>query len=376
MKKLLLTLACTALLVGCVPNKQIERLGVITASGLDQLEDGWLLNTLVFFQFEPNAKEMTQITSSKAKTIKGARDSANLNTNYKLVAGQLRLNLFGKELAKQGLIRLLDTLIRDAKVADTMFLAVSDTTAQGVLQKQTGAPSPNIGNYLHQLIENNIEQEILPKSDLQDFMHKYYDIGVDPIHPLVTMKENKPVINHLALFKNDVYVGKITTEEAFFVKLLYENYKAGKLELALPVKPFKKYMHGQQDNYASEFIYLILSEIRSDSNVKLVNKQNLKYKADIKLEARLLEVSELISVESKSVKKELEKYIRINLEQQLTDLIKKLQGLNVDPIGFGLIYDQHTRKKELTDKEWRDRFPNITVDFNVDVEILRHGIFE
>ncbi|WP_240795577.1 Ger(x)C family spore germination protein [Aquibacillus halophilus] len=361
------------MLIGCVPTKQIEKLGIVTSYGADLLEDGSIGNTLLYSQFDPNIKEPVQTAESQAHSYEGAIDAANLKTNYKLVTGQIRTKVFGKELAKTGIVRLLSTHFRDASEPATLYIAVSDTTAKDVL---TSTTEVDLSKFLYNLIDNNRKREILPKSDLIDFLHKYDDVGIDPVQPLITIEKKRPVIDSIALFQDDIYVDSLSPEETFLIKLTTEKFKAGTHEITLPKEPFKEDIGYDTDKSDKETIHFVLNEIRSKSKVKLDDTEKLSYTVEIKLVSRLIEISEPLIIEDEKTIKKIEKHSSEHFTKQLEEMMEKLKELNVDPIGFGKIYDEETRNKKLTNKEWRDLYPTIDVKFNVKVEIIRHGIMQ
>lgn len=115
-KKLSCFLLCLSVffLSSCVETKYLEKLGLITAVGYDQADGERIKGTIVLYQFNPAMEDVEKILTSESKTSKGIRLSQNLETDHKLVSGQLRIAVYGKELAKKGIAHLVDTLERDS----------------------------------------------------------------------------------------------------------------------------------------------------------------------------------------------------------------------------------------------------------------------
>ncbi|MFD1037611.1 Ger(x)C family spore germination C-terminal domain-containing protein [Virgibacillus byunsanensis] len=61
------------------------------------------------------------------------------------------------------------------------------------------------------------------------------------------------------------------------------------------------------------------------------------------------------------------------LKQEFKILLEQLQSLKSDPFGYGKLYKSHTASGTMKEDEWREKFPNINVDFEVNVRILRQG---
>ncbi|WP_110943239.1 Ger(x)C family spore germination protein [Virgibacillus senegalensis] len=374
-KKTLVAYFFLLLMAGCATADPIERLGVINTMGVDADEENsqQLNTTYVYFQFDPHAQNINEIVSSKGRTLKGTQKKANVKSNFRLVPGKLRVLLMGKPLAEKGVASILDTLVRDAKVPDTMFLAVTESAAGDVLSEVFQQSTTNVGTHLYQLINTNVEQEILIETTLRDFMHKYYDIGNDPVLPLVNVVGHMPSIERMALFRDEIYAGDISIEEGFFIKLLSGRYRAGRIDVTLPIDEFSSNRQRDTDQREEESLFLAMSDLRSHHSIKLVSKEELRFRADIKVQARLMEISEQLNLDDDKVVKKLEKAIEKDLKRQAYEVLGKFKELKVDPIGFGSIYNA---KHPISQEEWRKLIPEIKFDLNLDINLIREGIIE
>lgn len=368
-----LILILIILLTGCIPSKEIESLGIINTRGVDLLENNNLKTTIVYFQFDAQSKEISKIVYGEGDTVKGARVNANLKTNFELTPGQIRLEIYGIEAANKGLMQYLDTLARDAKVADTMFLSVSNTTAEEVITMGEDDASSNVGHYLYRLIEQTVDDDIIPRTTLQDFIHKYYDVGKDPMLPLLKVKEGRPYLYAMALFKGDKYAGEISMRDAFLINILENRVESTLVELELPLEPFKKYLEKPLKD-SEETFSVLLSVLNGHGNSSLVDVSNLEFEANVKMDFRLLELSKEIKLEKPEVETILEKEIEKKLKQEYNKILNEVKKIGSDPFGFGKMYRVNRNTGKLTDEEWRSIFPNIKVAFHIDAKIIRHGI--
>ncbi|WP_181349321.1 Ger(x)C family spore germination protein [Thalassobacillus sp. CUG 92003] len=377
MKKIVISLIMLTLLTGCVQKNYIERLGIITGAGYDENEDGSIRGTYVMLQFDPTSSQVSQVLTSKAETTKEIIKRSDLKTSHKLVSGQIRLSLYGAELAEQGIMWLLDTMTRDAKVADMMYLGISETTSNDILTVNNYEDAPNAGIYIHRMLEKNIKTESLPKSTLHQFLHEYYDKGLDPTLPLLAKREDKAEVTGLALFKNDKYVGNLNSTEGFFFKLVKDSYKAGQIELTLPKERFEEDIPEEYNQPDDEELHLTLENIVSKSKIDVTgDAASPKFTVNIKMDARLIEVSEDLKIKQRRVIKKLETEMEDNMTRQLNSLIDKLKELEIDPLGFGKIYNSTTVEKPLSTDEWRTYLTEMDVDFKVKISLIRHGVIE
>ncbi|WP_176555756.1 Ger(x)C family spore germination protein [Virgibacillus ndiopensis] len=373
-KRIIIILFLVFSLSGCVQSKTIERLGIINTRGVDLRDDNEIEATMVIYKFDLETKNISEIITGTGHTVKDARENANLKTGIQLASGQINLELYGVEVAEQGLMRQIDTLVRDARVSDTMLLAVGNPTASEIINTSEKNVGTNVGQYLHDIIQQNIKTDVLSRVTLQDFMHMYYDAGHDPFLPTITITEQKPTITALALFKNDKLVGQIPIEKAYQIAIFNKKIKSVALEFPIPTKPFEKYM--KKDDYNdidSDTFYALFTALKGTSKTKMTDVKNLHYQTDITLKLSLHELTKEINVKGPEVIKLLEKQVEKEITHQYEELLTKLKKLNSDPFGYGSIYRTNKADGKLKKSEWHDKFPDIEVDFNVNVKIIRHG---
>ncbi|WP_067724930.1 Ger(x)C family spore germination protein [Oceanobacillus damuensis] len=378
-KKVLLIILPFILLSACVQQRPIESLSIIHTRGVDISEDERynIESTLITFQFDAQTDEITTQITGKGNTIKEALGDAGYQTRYELTPGQIRLELYGKEAAQDGISQFLSTLVRDARVSDIMFFAVSDRPASEVLTKGQTQLAPNVGQYLHQLLEKEVEEDSIPMATLYDFNRKMTAIGQDPVLPVLDLDENdSPGMTGLAVFQDDKYIGKVSLKEAYLINLFEKKTKSAPLDLTLPLKPFLEHIAEGYEANDEEEMHIRLIVEHGKSNTELVDDEKLAFKTDISLEADLYEISETINVDKEAIVDLLEKESEKAIETLYDNLLTKLQEFNSDAFGLGTLYRAQKRDSELTTEEWREKFPGVTVDFHVKMDINHYGTIQ
>lgn len=358
-------------LTGCVSTEQLEKLSLVTAIGYDVGEDDKMEGTAVIGQFDPSKKDVSEVTSSTAHTSKMIRQKMNLGTKNKMVSGQLRVAVFGKEIVESGdLINIVDTLNRDPAIGTMVYLGISKTTAKDILQMKP--KQGNVGNYLYELIQQNIKGELLLSCTLHEFLQDYYDPGRDPAVPYLENKNNKITASGVALISGGSFAGRLNERESFFVKLLREKYKAGNIELKIPIEelPEKIFMGKPK----SDLLYLNIDEIVSKSKIKVKDKKIPSFDVVIKMDIRLQEVTEDVMIDPKSISA-LEKQINKVMTNETEKVIGKLQEKKSDPVGFGGKYNA-LRGVNLKGNEWHDIFQKATFNVRIKSSILKTGVMD
>lgn len=361
-------------LSGCVQTKTIEDMGIISSRGVDALENDRIKTTMVYFQFSKKEKQSNGIVSGEAHTLKRAREKANHDTGFTLATGSIQLELYGKEAAKKGLLRYVDPLIRDAKISDSMYLAISESTAEDILLTGYKDQHINMDRYLHELIKQNIRDHVIPKVTLMDFLNGYYKIGRDPYLPILSIKDKKPVLSSLGLLRDDQFVGKVSLDDAYLITLLGEPISELDIEAVIPLKPFKNHMEsGPHQHTKRKYAYASFNVRKGKTKTKLLNKRDVRFQTNVKLDVDLLELSEEIHLGDPKVIKKLEKEVESEIKHRYKKLLNYTQELNTDPFGYGVVYRTQGRT-HTSMEEWRDIYPKINVTFNVEVRILHHGV--
>lgn len=371
--KLFGLLCLSIFLVSCVQTQEIEDIGIINASGVDLTNDDSIENTLVVFQFSSQTEGITQIISGKGKTIGGANEDAELSAINRLVPGKIKLTLFGEEMAKQGILPYLDMQVRDARVPDMMYLAIGRPTAKEILKVDENEISKDVGQYLHDLIENHSTDHNIPRKSLQDFLRIYFDVGQDNVLPIFKVEEKIPRQIGVALFKGDQVVGELTNNDTILINLMDRVVKEKVLELAIPVEPFKDFLQTREQPYNKSEIDFAFFIQNGKSKTKLIDVENLTYETNTKIRLRILEQSAGVKLADHKVIHMLEKEIAVKIEEQFDKLLKKVKEYGSDPFGYGRYYTMTQEGKDLTVEEWREKYPSIEVKFNVEVDLTRHG---
>jgi spore germination protein len=379
---LTVVLSVSLLLGSCVETRYLEKQGLITGVGYDKSEkENKISGTIVFYQFNPSMQNLTTVISGEADTSKGIRMSANMETDHNLVSGQLRVALYGEEIARKGISSLVDSLSRDAAIGNMTYLGVADPSAKDILSYQPKSQPTNMGTYLYNLVLLNIENEVIPNPTLQEFMTSYGSVGKDAILPYFSIIEDKVGIKGFALFSDDKQVGILERENIFYVRSLMNSIKTGSVEVKVPKETFKKEIHEAQnievdEDDEVEQMHVTLDNIKNGYKIKLTDKQKPSFDIKLTLESRILEMTVPLNLSEAPVLRKLEEAMEKSIEEKGMEVIKELQESGSDPIGFGSYYRASIRDKEVTKQMWAEKYPSAEFNFDVNLKIVRTGIID
>lgn len=378
MLNLINILITITVIVGCVPKKVIEDLGIITAIGFDvgQENEEMILLTTVFFQFDPDVANASQIIENEARTLSEIKHINNKTSMHQIVPGQLRVMVLSSEIAQTGVIRLLDYLIRNAEVPNNFHIAVASGRANDLLKVKNYEEAPNIGAYLDKLLTNAVTNEKVVSSTMHEFLRNFYNPGRDAIVPLLNIKEDRVVIDGVGVFSNDQYVGSFPLEDIFYVRLVMEKFKSGEMTIALPNEKFQEFKSEHQYHKETEQLYVAITQISSSTEIKLTDPNLLSFEVNINYKGNITEVNQLLSLEDPQLIKLLEKEVEKHLVEKITEIINQSKELRSDIFGFGEVYEASVRKIKLNKEDWHAMMPDIKVDVKAQVKISNYGTID
>ncbi|WP_175987540.1 Ger(x)C family spore germination protein [Bacillus sp. Marseille-Q1617] len=372
MTRLFLVLFALSFLSSCADPSTLEKIGMITTVGYDTSDGEEIQTTILILETDPQSVDSTNVLSTNALTSKGARIKGSLKSQKKLESGQLRVALYGKEVAEKGFINLADTLSRDHAISDLTYLAVVDGKASEILEKKYEQFS-DAGQYVYKEIEQNIKGETIPSPTLHEMLHDYYSVGIDPLLPLLKVEDEMITITGMAILKDDKMVGRISPIEAFYVKLVNDQYDAGNFELTLKNGNDPELMEGQD---SSKKIAVALDTIKSKSKIGLLDEQTLEFDLDISMNARLQEINQKIDLKNPKNLEILDEKISQEMKKEIKELIKYGKSVDSDFIGFGEVYRSAVPHSKLTKKKWHSMYKDVKVNVNIDFQIVRTGVVE
>jgi spore germination protein len=347
------------LLTGCqvIPPLNINEINMVQGMGFDKASDGKLEGTILYPEYKPDETSEVKVLKAKGETVRKIIDLTKNQVEYPLVNGQLRVVLFGKDIAEEGVYPLIDTFGRSPSIGNLLQLAVVDGKASELLSLKS-AGKKNIPLYLQEMIEQNIDEGELPSTDLTVFEYKFFDDGSDPYLPLLKKEKDHFEISGIALFKDDRLKTTLPKKDLFILKMLEEKFKMGA----------QQFQVGDDE-------FVVVGNIKASPKYKVEIHNGIpQFLIKIKMNARIQEYTGKKHTNLVPKINEFEKEIQANIEKDAQRIIKIFQNNEVDPLGLGAKYEAHYRDFKL--QEWEALYPEVKVNVHVDLNIQHTGIIE
>lgn len=353
--KIYIIISFTLFLSGCVKKEILDDINLIEAIGFDYAGDGNTLGTILFPIYQPEQPPENKTLTAKALIKKSILQDIQLQAANPIVTGSMEAVLFSKDLAtKDGVLELIDAFQRDPGVGSGLYLVVVDGDARELMNGNYGVRGN--ATFISNLLENNNENEDLPKTNLQQFLFSYYQEGQTPFMPqLRKISDEKIELNGICFFKHGKVVETISADQMFFFRLLADKYSNGLHRVTT------------KDGEAA------VRSIRSSHNFDLTKRSPLEITVKIKAQGI---VNEFTGNEVKPDQiKQLEKAFADEIKEESLKLVDTFKEKKIDPVGFGHFVKTRTRNYDLS--KWLETdLQNLTVKIVPDVTITEAGVIE
>lgn len=358
-------------LTGCVEENILDRIGLATVVGYDAGTEEKISTTAVIREVNPEFKSNVKVVTTESDTSKGNRMKTTRKLSQKVMVGQMNVTLVGEEFAKDDIHHLVDTLLEDASVSNSLYVAVVEGETAPLLTFEY-KNIDDIGQHIFKLLEQNIHEEYMISSTLHEVGHNYYSAGQDIALPLLKQNEELIEISGVALFKEGTMVDSLPAEDSFYLKLIRDTFKSGLFEMILKEEEVPADFLKESTNEIS----MAFDAIRSKRIWKLVDASKPEFDFHLQLKARVVEIYPDLNMGDPKTVAELEEAVSKKMEKEVSRVIALTQEVNSDVFGFGEKYRSSVRNSNLTKEKWHEKYPDIKVNVNVDFVILRDGVFE
>lgn len=381
-KMLAVLLSLTAvMLTGCWSHKEINDIGIVTATGVDLSNDKNLLLSLQIAIPSSmgstvgnggNKLSSTYIVSEKGATVSEAYRNIQAKVSRRLFFSHSRVLIIGEKLAKKGVKHIIDFQSRYHENRMNSFIILTPGKALDLL---TNLPK----------LESSSAEKIRELSKIggglrvstQEFWDMILTEGIQPIAPCYVLKEMKgkdhnikenegQTINGTALFKNDKLLGWLDNKQTQGILWIRNEMANGVVTVKIP----KEKGGGKISS----------SIIRAKSKVvPMVKNGKLKISINIKAQMNVMENYSKENLDEVSVIEDLQKRIEAEIKKRVQLTVNKVQkDYKSDIFGFGLaVYKKYPKTWNLIyQKKWENDFPQLVVEVNPSVSVKRVGLIK
>lgn len=296
----------------------------------------------------------TVIITGDGVSPRDVRQDAELKVEQTLDLSVLSTILISEKTAEHDIYKYLDGYFRDANSPVTSKLAIVQGDLKPFFEVSEDKQS-TAGEYYDRFITSLEDNSMVIPYTLQTASTIIFEDAQDLALPYLKMDEEKhPKAEGIALFNGRTFTGKkLTMDEGVLLNILNDSL-----------------------GFATRISYLYKDSpvtVRINKSKRKLNISEDKIEIPIKLEFILSEFPE-DNLDKTKVRKELEQFLKEEIEKDMKEVIRKLQEAKCDAIGLGR--SVRAFHPSLFRKDWSEHFSTLEISPKVDVEIVKTGILE
>ncbi len=353
---------------GCWNYRELNDLAIVAGAAIDKEADGQYTVTteVVAVDGSDDTKSKSKLVSMHGKTILDAVRNGISITGKKLYWSHCKVAILSKEVAEEGITKVLDVFIRDAEIRnDVNILYSQQETASEILEAQETTES--IKSFaLDKVIKNQTKISKAPTMNLLDFGIQLQTKGTSTIIPAVHLDDVKgsmiPRVTGAAIIKDDKMIGELSEEETKELLFIRNEVKGGVLVA---------------DKGVGLSAPISLEIFENKTKVKpIVEAQELKFKVDIRTSVVIDEIEGGENFIDEKAVKRFETSISQFTQKKVEDFIEKIQSeYGTDIFMFGeKLREKNVNKWNSISDKWEEVFRNLEVDVDAKVHIKNSAL--
>jgi Ger(x)C family germination protein len=358
MKRLLL-IPCVGLLVltGCSNEGVVDHIRILTVLGFDKSETGYTGSAL-YSDYEEQGK--IKALHGKAKQTRLILKEMAFQSSQPIRMEKLKMLVFSKEVAKEGLAAFLKTICRDPLISNYLIMAVFDGSFASVSESLEDKGSQELP---YHLIEQNMKMEMVPYSNLSTVLFDFYGTGRDFSVPYLRMNQKKEIeIAGYGIFKDDRLKLVLSPEEMPYFKLLLGDAMRGDIPFII--------RKGSKESPATFTVNY------GEQNKKVIigpNETRVSY--TFVLNGMVNEYPEWFALDVEENTNSLIKQLEEQIRSRLLALQHKFEKEKVDPLGIGDLVRSRLRSWN-EQKFYAAEYEKVKYDFQFSTHLSKSGVGE
>lgn len=338
-------------LSACWDEKLFKNLSVVSLVGFE----GKMGSLTAYYSYPQTLSEELSRTViiGKGASPRDVRQSVEYKTEQSMDISALSTLLISEETVQgENIYDYLDLYYRDVHnpITPRLALVQGDMESFFDITKDAGSST---GDYYNRLIKSLEENSFIIPYNMQTASTILFENAQDLTLAILKIdEEGKPAGNGVALFSNKTYSGKkLEKDEGAFLNIL--NDSIGKTTRLTYLK---------DDKPVSITVAKMKRKISVDQETIDIS---------IKIDVNLSEYPD-VDLKKREERLALQRFLQIEIEKDLQKVMEKLQEAKCDAIGLGRIVRAfHTKYFE---KDWNDKFAELSIPIKVEVEIVNTGI--
>jgi len=363
--KIIILIICSLLLIGCWNYKDINQVRLVAGAAIDYDKQNreYIFTSEIINISSERAEMEGEVFQCKGKTIFDSVRNLITKTGRRLYWAHSKTIIISKEIARDGIISVIDMIYRDAEMRDDMTLLISEgETAREILEADMERLYSSHSFHLDNSMKAQNFVSKYHRVPAWRFIKDLYAEGISPTMPIVKIMEygdkGVPEVAGTAVFKGDKMVGTLSASETKSFLCIIDELKGG----ILVVEPKKN----------DRAIRVALEILNNKTRIKPVILENkLTMKIDVTTSVNIGEIGGETGFFDKESLEILKNHTEEKIRDNLKELIKRVQReYKSDIFKFATII-----KTDMPDVwrkirgNWEEEFSNLNIDITVNLKV-------
>lgn len=360
----------TTTMTGCWNYREIDKLTIVAGVAIDKGKNHKYQITIETIEISgaQDAKPVSQQISIEGDTIFDAVRNEISLTGKRLYWSHTKVVILSKEIAKEGILRVVDWFNRDSETRADVLLIVSRESKAKDIFNGNGTTDQIKSFVLAEMLKSEKSLSKAPITELWKFANDLETNGIVAILPSVHLQKNNghysPQISGTAIFSRDKLIGFIDSAETKNMLFAMDEVKGGLLTL-----------NGSSSKYSTP---ISLEIFNSKTKKKpIIHNGKIDYKINIDTTVSLDEIGGSTNILEVKKIRQLEQQAGYVLKHRVEKCIKHIQSsYGVDVFGFGKqLQKEEPKIWEQVAPRWdKGKFKDIQVNVNTKVHIKGSGM--
>ncbi|MHC1695972.1 MAG: Ger(x)C family spore germination protein [Eubacteriales bacterium] len=363
-------LLCAVLLSGCWSRHELNELSLIMGLGIDSADSPDKIKVVAQIA-KPEILDLeSNVGGDKSKpylnlycegdNLESALGDSTYQVSRQLYLGQNQVVIFGRDKAENGIMDILNFLLRDHEARMAEYVIVSKTLASDILELET--PLERLPSLkVQHLISDKTVADVIPVR-IVDFISAYISPTTAPITPLVDIIQNGDeqdiAITGIAVFLGDKMVGELDKPETR--GCMWISDKISKGLISIPTSD------GMMN------LEVIKSKTRASAGIS--SGSGYRITLQIQTDCNIAYQKGNTDVIQKENMKTFEANAGQEIKAQIYDALDKARSLKADIFGFGeMLHRAYPEQWDTIKKDWDKIFQELEVQVEAKVKLRGTG---
>ncbi|MNW50956.1 hypothetical protein D3C74_284260 [compost metagenome] len=348
-------LALVLILAGCSQNRIVDNIKILSVLGVNRDKEEY---QAVGLYVDHLRGDKIMPLQGKGENMELLLSEMNMQSPHPIHLGKLRLLVFDRRMAEQGVAHFLHTFCRNPLISTSMIVAISEQPPERLFRNLEGEHREALPYYL---IEQNIMSDNVPLNNLQIFLFNYYGEGRDPFAPYLSENhDGKIELTGLGIFHDDRLKLVLGAKETLLLKMLKGRGTGGILPITVSTEP------GYRTAAFNVFKGRPLLRLSRDAGAT-------KLTIHLRLEGMLKEPPSGVNMRDPVVYREIVSMLERQIDLGETKLLNKLRDQGVDPLGVGDFVRAHRRSWD-EEAFYKREYPNMRFELHTQITLKESGI--